>query len=437
MRYRLLIAFLIIWFFRGFIIEYFLGMSADSRATTDPAVFKLIFEGIITVTFLLGLNKFRFSKSDLKILAPITIFLIWSVASAYANELNLMNAIKYSRYFTYFFLLYVISKTLPLNELKISYIVNLLFCLVLIEIIVSVFNIFYYGVFESRVGTLILMSGELGTIFPLTILAFLIAYYYIVKKNSIYIIIAFTLLLFGFSVGKRAIIVLFPVFFLFNTYQTQKLLGSFNFTKSRIIIKSIIILLVFSPFLYYLSINTYFGGVNNSPSRSPKEIVYSNMTWAKQYTTNVKAGYTTGRVATSTYLFMNMFSNTDILFGHGPMSLYDEYERGYGSGFKKAGVLYGVVGWSRDYLSIGIAAVIIMLWFSLVVLSRFKELIYQRHVISKNLKFLSVGGLLSTYVFLFDYLFYSSVSFVSGFPLFMISISLGISENILNREMKR
>lgn len=433
MRFKLLISFFIIWFLRGIIIEYGMGMSADSPASSDPTLYKLIFEGLIMIMFISSIKKILISKFDIKLLIVIIFYLLLSIISAVFNEVEIINSIKYSRYLIYSFVLYLTVKTIPFTATRIKLLFKTLTYLFVFQIIISIINLLIYGPFESRIGSMLLMSGELGTIFPITALAFAIPYYHLINRKTYIIIISWLFLLVGFSTGKRAALFVFPIFFILFNIAVYRLYKMSSKRQLKILIFIALMLLFASPLILYYLNNVYLGsGVFDSGDFSENNL-QSSLNFLYEYSFNFKGdGLTTGRLSTTFNLILSLFEiNYNSFFGYGPMILFSEEIRGYGSGFTILNVLYGIVGWSRDYISVGIFSVILMIIYYYLIYSRFKFFFRFRNNFSKELNFILVSGIFSLYIVIFDYLFYSAVTFVSGIPIFLTTICLGLSENLI------
>jgi len=431
MKFKILQFFIIIWFLKGFIIEYLLGMSPTTQLSSDPIFIKILLEGIIIVLFIFVFDKIKWTKQAMYISLPIFVYFLWAMISAYQNNLSILHAIKYSRYFIYSLFIYFIVKTIKINDVRIKKIILLFYYLVLLQIIISIFNILFHGVLENRIGTLLLMSGELGTIFPLIFLGFFIAYYHIVEKDIKYLFTGWLLLIFAYSTGKIAALIIFPLLYLFYEYYISNLLGLNISKRVRIIGRVLIISLIVSPFLVLYVQNIYFGNVTTSKNTSGFSQITKIIDFANKYTTGETSGMVRGRMAANTMLLNSISKNKKYIFGYGPMALYGEDEKGYGSGFTPVGILYGIVGWARDYLSLGFPAVIFMFWLIAIVFRRFRKMLKLRKFVPDNVYFIIMGSYLTIFVFVFDYLFYSAVTFVSGFPIFILMFGLGISENYI------
>jgi len=429
-QFKLLVIFIIIWFFRGFLIGYVMGKSLSSIQENEPLLIKILFEGGIVLTFISVLNIYRFPKSTKNIVFIGIAFFSWSCISAYINEISFINAIKYSRYFIYSILLYFIGRTVRINKSRIKKLVRLFYWLMLIQIIVSVLNIIFYGPNESRIGTVFLVSGELGTILPLTFLGFFISYYHLVSKRKIHLILGWLLLMISFSTGKRTALIVFPMAYIVFEYYCLKLLSIKSLKQFRNVIKASILLVFMTPFLIFLFSNTDFGGFTpNVQDNFDIKNISKAVNYAMEYTKNEKSGYSTGRISTNIKLWNSLYFRNNLLFGIGSMKLYDRETRGYGSGFTKYNILYGIPGWGRDYISLGLPSVFLMFWFIYILHKRYRKILRLKKNIPNIILSIILGCYFALFIFLFDYLFYSSVTFVSGIPLFIITLGLGISEN--------
>lgn len=440
MKFKVLLFFLIIWFFRGFIVEYFLGMPANSMASTDPALMKLLIEGSIIILFISSIKKIKLVKFHLLLFIPVVGYLIVSLISSKLNGYPLLNGIKFSRYLIYSLFIYHIGKSIYLDSNRLNKIINIILYLMIFQILISLFNIVFYGPLENRIGTMILQSGELGTIFPLTALAFGVSYYYNISASKKTIVFTWLFLIVGLSTGKRAVLFVFPFAYLFFNYAIQKLYKN-NFKHSiKNIYKSVLIIILFTPLLliYTNNVTTSYGSGKNKASIT--QIFNFVKTYTMGETKNSIDGdtYTRGRISTTLKVISSFIVNPlEKPFGYGPMILYDKKVTGYGSGFTLMKIFYGIVGWSRDFFSIGIFGVLFIIWFMILLFNRLRVLITFRSKLDPRINFIIMGCYLASFVLAFDYFLYSAVTYVSGFPLFIISFGLGISENWIRKFKKK
>jgi len=441
MKFKLLLFFLIILFFRGFIVEYFLGMSANSMASTDPALMKLLLEGSIITLFIFSVKqKIKLVKFHLLLFIPVVGYLIVSLISSKLNGYPLLNGIKFSRYLIYSLFIFHIGKSIYLDSNRLNKIINTILYLMVFQIFISLFNIVFYGPLENRIGTLILMSGELGTIFPLTALAFGISYYHNISASKKTIVFTWLFLLLGLSTGKRAVLFIFPFAYLFFNYIIQKLHKNNLKNNLKNIYKSVLIIMLFSPLLliYTNSVTTSYGSGKNKVNIT--QVFNFVKTYTMGETKNTIGGdtYTRGRISTTFKVISSFIVNPlDKPFGYGPMILYDKNVSGYGSGFTLMKIFYGIVGWSRDFFSIGIFGVLFIVWYMILLFNRLRVLISFRSKLDPRINFIIMGCYLASFVLAFDYFLYSSVTYVSGFPLFIICFGLGISENWIRKFNKK
>jgi len=440
MKFKVLLFFLIIWFFRGFIVEYFLGMPANSMASTDPALMKLLLEGSIIILFISSIKKIKLVKFHLLLFIPVIGYLIVSLISSKLNGFPLLNGIKFSRYLIYSLFIYHVGKSIYIDSNRLNKLINIILYLMIFQILISLFNIVFHGPLENRIGTMLLHSGELGTIFPLTALAFGISYYYNISASKKTIVFTWLFLIIGLSTGKRAVLLVFPFAYLFFNYAIQKLYKN-NFKHSiKNIYKTVLIIILFSPFLliYTNNVTTSYGSGNNKVSITQLFNFVKTYTMGETKNTIDGDTYTRGRISTSLKVISSFIVNPlEKPFGFGPMILYDKNVTGYGSGFTLMKIFYGIVGWSRDFFSIGIFGVLFIIWFMILLFNRLRVLISFRSKLDPRINFITMGCYLASFVLAFDYFLYSSVTYVSGFPLFIISFGLGVSENWIRKFNKK
>ena len=79
---------------------------------------------------------------------------------------------------------------------------------------------------------------------------------------------------------------------------------------------------------------------------------------------------------------------------------------GYGSGFTLMKIFYGIVGWSRDFFSIGIFGVLFIVWYMILLFNRLRVLISFRSKLDPRINFIIMGCYLASFVLVFDYFLY-------------------------------
>lgn len=452
MRFNLFVFFIIIWFLRGFLSEYLLGFDMFyDRRRVDRDITKLILELPVIILFLLSIFDIRrkrnsifismpikIKKSSLyfvNLSAPVILFVFWAIISSYVNDLPVTNAIKYSRYLVFSLMLSIISYNTLNTPLRINRCIVVFYILILVQIFSSSVNYIVYGPSEARIGTLAVAFGSLGTVFPLTVMSFFIAYYLVVSRRVKWIMITFMLLIIGISTGKRALVYAMPLFSLFFMFIAKY----FKVMPSNIVIKKHVValsisLVIASPLIAYYINNANFGQTAEFEQLSTLRKVEHLIRYAVDYEKDEDSrGMARGRTGASTIIFNSVIDNDIPFWGIGPMQLYDEEIRGYGSGYIPLGIVYGIVGWGRDTLSIGYVSVFFILWYIGILLNANLKIIKYKEGIPTRILFISVGCVFAIFTFLFDYFFYSANSFISGFPLYLITIGTGIIQAFNNQ----
>ncbi|HHU55316.1 MAG TPA: hypothetical protein GXZ48_01300 [Acholeplasmataceae bacterium] len=430
MRFKVFIFYIIIWFFRGFIGEYIFGLTPEESRVSDPTILKIFLELPVLILFLMSLVKTNFHKRSLILIVPIILYFLCALISAYVNNISIINAVTYSRYLIYSLMLFFISYSTLNSREKIRKFVRVIFILCILQIIVSVFNLFAYGQLEGRIGTIAIAFGSLATIFPVTVLAFLISYYLVYKKSMKWLVFTFLFTIIGFASGKRAIVFIFPLFLLLFLLLSVKLdiIPAKKFITKYIVTLSLVFIIVL-PFLNYYISNTDFGQSGNTVNKGFTDKIEQIFDYAKEYEQGTDAqGYSRGRSGTNLVILNSIYDNNTSIWGVGPMSLYDEETRGYGSGYTPMNILYGIVGWGRDALSIGFISVLFIIWYLILLFRKFLFVIKNKNQVPEVILFIALGGYFAVLVFIYDYFFYSANSFISGFPLFLITIAAGVIE---------
>lgn len=238
---------------------------------------------------------------------------------------------------------------------------------ILIQIFTGVlkFILFRGQPHEGLMGTFgeVYMAGT-GTSFPLAALAWVLVNTNMDIRGWKSWLFIFGLLFLGIAAGKRAIIVLFPIFFLmFAMYVAKK-----RYKKG--VVSAILLL----PVFFYL-------GLRLTPSLNPEDKVWGSynpefaLHYAQDYSMGKKnkqgdRGKGNGRVG-ATMLFINQIIDVDshtrkTYFGHGIERIYgsrimDNYSnRAYLFGVDSAGSL---TGFAKLYLSIGLVGLVLFMLY--------------------------------------------------------------------------
>ena len=402
--YNLVLLVGFVWFcirYRGkelplfIIILFFGGMFSDLGG-------KSVFEAYKILTLLWAMSLVVRKKSFWLIKQYSTLILSFSVfclyfigTSLYINGDNFTLVFaQLSKYIIPFLLLFVMMYYA--RSRKYSKILNKLFeHLIIAQIIFTIAKLFiiqhpYEGLVGSITGV---TGGGLGTTFPLLGLLWIALNTNMnLKRKDIWMIIG--LLFIGFMTGKRAIWLLFPIFFLLLSIYVYRR----NFGK-----KLIYVIVLFPAFVYL--------GLRLSPTLNPDNKIWGefDMDYAWNYSVKYSTGKKSnedniengiGRIGALT-LVTDQLTNVDYftketLFGYGLKYIYaadlDNYmDSQYYFGINSRGSLTGVI---MEYFAIGIFGVILHMIFLILIFHPIKN---------HRLRFVMC------FLVLFDYIFYNSM----------------------------
>lgn len=383
-------------------------------------VVKAAIELIIWFVFFLALFH---KKSVSKHIPGVMIFFLFAafyiVAIILSDSIN-FDAYSYFRHYLNAFMIlaaaYMYQFSLP-ALFKINRFIFLLFA---IQIAASVVKFFLIGQYEEYVGTIVITTGSLNTIFPLIAIAFMIYAYLFLGKRNIYILYAVGFLFMGWVGDKRGIyfylvIILFMIFWKrFRDKQTG------SFVPKSIVMWSPVILLSLAAIFYI--------GVRMTPTLNPERKVWGSydaqFLSTYIYVYNIKdheSGDYRGRYG-GTYFVLNEFFT-----GNGIMIKQDINARTILTGFgadnyvgdvgqrivkqREAGIVRvrGLIdtGFTQSLMATGIAGVILLVWFYMYYISKVSK-ISRNTEINPYWKTISSATFMTGMIFLLDFFTYSS-----------------------------
>ena len=199
---------LTILFFHGWIAQY-VTESRKIAVLLQETCFAIMF-----VLILLSRNiQFRFPG-----ILCLYCYVIWTFFSGISNNTSYYVTFLQARYWIdlCIFIIFLLNVKFTYYELRTICIwVSLLF---LFQIPASCFNVLLHGIIEMNVGTLTNSGGGPGVTLPLIAFSYTMGYYFY-KSHKLYIlIIALSFITVGLSNGKRAICVLYPIFFILGYF---------------------------------------------------------------------------------------------------------------------------------------------------------------------------------------------------------------------------
>ena len=350
---------LILFGFRSNIIPLVLILSfypvVDSLYVFIPgltaSVVDLVPEMLSVLLFLkaLTLSIARGKELNLVGIRIVLLFLGLTVISSLVNRMSVMSAILYLRPLLRYYLLFLAVINLDLQPEEEDNIIKVIFASFLIQLPLSLVKLFM-GMDEEALFSL--NGTALTTTITLVAIGFLITMFFTYKPSKWYLVLSLAFVGFGLIGGKRAIVFLLPVTFLFIAW----------FLKDRVenILKyTMVAIPVFLIALYF--------AVRLLPTLNPQGEVWGEFDLA--YTFDYAGSYTTGgmspedntsggRLETTVNIFNQLTQNgvVGVVLGFGPgIILESQFE-----GVDQAGILqqrfniiYGVTGLGWLSLQLG------------------------------------------------------------------------------------
>lgn len=338
MKLNKLFILLVIFIFQGTLQEFGL----------PTVIFKILSEGVLVIGMLPFLLKLQLKKDEVKLLFVVGLYVIWAILSAVYNDQNFYYAFAYTRYTILGMMLFFVASRLKFNKDNCKYIFYALVGVAVLQIVASLVNSgFLSQAVERKVGTLGNTGGVLATVFTIFIMPFFL-YYYLKVKNIYYLILSLSTLIIGIASGKRAVIFYFLILSVITIFKSQK--NKLN--PFKVILPVVLIL---------ISVNIAILNVSSGVIDGVFEDFTGNYgeatTYAIEYSTGLDTrSNATGRIGASQNIITNISDKNNIdrlFFGYGPSTLMGEMI------FRPFNIVYGIVGWGMDVISVGLPALVI------------------------------------------------------------------------------
>lgn len=316
----------------------------------SPAI-GFIIESLIWSYLLLSIKLFRKHTPGYIL---ILVYISYSFITLFINESGTLAWLKYSRYFLYFYLIYLTLFHSRFSKWQWELIFKIIIFLTIIQGLGSIYTVVVLNKrIEGYVGLMSTLGGTTAATFPLliisiSVLLFLFNIKHNTKLNLILLFCGISAVLVGYSSGKRAVFFSIPLFISFIF-----LISLLRFIKSISFYKRLagltIIILLFIPYFFW-GIKTT-GGINyNLTGNETKIEIFKNaLEYARYYERALSPeGRTGGRSASTTQVLNQSTKNSSLfLFGNGYGTIKDETVK------NKLGIIYGIVGITRDIISGG------------------------------------------------------------------------------------
>ena len=413
---RWLILTLFVYFFHGYIVEYLFK--------SVHQVQNLLEELMVVVLLLLALTTKRIHFIRLPGLFFLIGYIVLGLISSIINDVSYVKTFISNRYAINVLIFITITVCARFSRHEINLIFKYMMILFLIQLFAALANVLMHGRTERFVGTITNSGGGAGTVFPLLALSYFMGYYLYKSRNWMLFLLTFSFILVGVANGKRAICVLFPIFFCVGLF-----LDSFFCRSINKFIRTIITIALIAPVL--LVVGLFLLG-NSGGFRHIKEEqtlgkqVQMSYNYGIKYSTEIGDSETIVHSRGGCFRLMIKYllhGYEGYWLGIGPILTSTESEK---QGFEEYGFGYGVSGWITDAIRYGTPAMFFHFFFFITMLITLLRKI-SFHSLNESGKVLYFGTTLSLICFLFIHLIYNSFlcqDSIMQFPIVFSYIAL-------------
>ena len=299
----------------------------------------------------------------------LSLYFLWNSLIFWQNDAIFVLS-QYSKYYIPFACLLIFNVWIKKNPNSYEYLNKFFMNLLLIQVLFAILKTMLFGFssYEGMVGTFGQpQGGGAGTSFPLVALALICMNTNMNIKGWKSWMLILGLLLIGIMTGKRAVVVLFPLFFvLFALFVARK-------KYPRMVMAVIVV----APLLFYF-------GLRLTPSLNPENKIWGSfdidyaLNYGKDYSMgemdedgNREKGV--GRVGANLLMidWIKDYNNYDVhsWFGHGAERIFtsndyeDYYDKDYNFGINHRGSMTGIVMWYLAFGLIGLILFMLYYWF--------------------------------------------------------------------------
>ncbi|HPC96830.1 MAG TPA: hypothetical protein PLU87_17930 [Sedimentisphaerales bacterium] len=288
----------------------------------------------------------------------IVMYAIWTMVSAIYNGDSMFVALLYCRYVIYGYVVFAATWSTPLTKTAVTHLNTTIALLFLLQIAASAHEVFVRGErVEAHVGALYADGGAMATEFPLLAMALVVPLYLYYRENPGILVLAWIFFLVGYASGKRAIYLFGPsLYFLILGWHVVE---ARTWPALRRLLRGSVVFLGLAPLLLF-GVTQSKGISLSGPGGIVERTVYA---WqrAREYNSREdRSGQTEGRMATSQRVLVSLLQGNEAtaLFGWGPSAVM-----GRGGRFDTLRIAYGITGWTRDAISIGLPGMALYLLF--------------------------------------------------------------------------
>jgi hypothetical protein len=400
---------------------------------------RMIMESCIVFIFLISIYT-RLARNEKFIvfsLFPMAGLFLTSLISRHINNEPLLPFSLFLRHTFVYYIFFIALLNLGLLRSTYYRINKYLIFLFIIQIPANIVKFFIVGQNEGYgIGTMSLHAGSLTTTFVLFALAFTFSFFFF-KKRVIYFLLILGFLLFGVIGEKRAIPFYVPLLVIVIVYFYTSAISWKNVLLNKTEVMCILLVFILCVVNIYVATKVIpslnptqkFGG-DFSPHFLVK-CAFRKVTWTadgfedgeifapeSKEQLDHTGRITLGRYATTLRVFklLKEAGPLKICFGFGAGNLVASSLLHRGSTrditIRKFDIGYGITGFVWFALQIGLVGVFLLVWFYFRILKRTVRLYKESS--SQNYKAVALGFLGANFVFLLDFLSYSTTTLTLG-----------------------
>ena len=399
-----------------------------------PYQVTLLTELSIYLLFLISLVSIAKNKKSYRIdfLPLLIIFVVIACCSAIANHILNVAIVVSLRNILRFYIFYFALINLGLKSKDIILLNKVVFVIFVLQIVAVSYNFSIYGIHERCIGTYDISSeGKTAFMIPIIGIGYVAGYYFLYKKNIVYLLLILGYLFFALASAKKAHFIMMPVTFLGLYYLIFLRKKKISFRNISMVVIVLLVSICASAVVMMVI-----------PNLNPERKVGGSLDlkhvfeYSQKYTEGTKADsrYAGGRLSTAKLAFKTAWANGvgNFFIGHGPGTMSTSaLNKKFDPRVEFVGGSYGNTGVTLLLMEYGLLAVLIFFMIFTVFIYRCLEWCGSEN--DPYWKAFAVGSVVFASLNMFCYLFYSTVPITGDViePVFLYAMAIMYRRTIL------